>query len=265
MGVTRSVASNMTVDIRYTGTRGVKLHSQGYNLNDADIRNNGLLQALEVTRAGGNAELFDRMLGGLNLGTGIGIVGRDVTGSEALRRHASFRTNIANADFVAVARLLNTTNIGAPQPAGEIINGGLLRSSGLFPENFIVTNPQFAAVTLRTNSDSSTYHSLQTQMTLRPTNGVSYQATYTWSRSLGVTTAGGRDLWNRAADYTRLSSDRMHVFRSYGTVDLPFGPNRPLGGNSSGWVARAIEGWKVGTIFNLSSGAPLNISARNTL
>ena len=172
--------------------------------------------------------------------------GRDVTGSEALRRHASFRTNIANGDFVAVARLLNTTNIGTVQPSGEIINGGLLRSSGLFPENFIVTNPQFSAVTLRTNSDSSIYHSLQTQLTVRPKQGVTYQATYTWSRSLGIVTSGARDLWDRAADYTRLSSDRMHDFRSYGTFELPFGPSKLLGCNSSGLLARVIEGWRTG-------------------
>src|SRR5439155_19689714 len=118
------------------------------------------------------AELFDRMLGGLNVGNGIGVVGINVTGSEALRRHASFRTNIANGDFVAVARLLNTTNIGTVQQTGEIINGGLLRSSGLFPENFIVTNPQFAAITLRTNSDMSMTNSLQTQLTLTPPRGI---------------------------------------------------------------------------------------------
>jgi len=265
LGVTRSMASNLTLDVRYTGTRGVKLHSQGYNLNDADIRNNGLLQALEITRDGGNAGVFDRMLGGLNMGTGIGVVGRDVTGSEALRRHASFRTLIANGNFVGVARLLNTTNIGTVQPAGQIISGGLLRSSGLFPENFIVTNPQFNTVTLRTNSDNSNYHSLQTQVTVRPTHGLSYQATYLWSRSLGVTTTGIRDLRNRNADYTRLPSDRTHTFRSFGTFDLPFGPNRLLAGNSSGWVARLIEGWKVGTIFNMSSGAPLNVGGQTTL
>jgi hypothetical protein len=265
LGVTRSLASNLTLDVRYMGTRGVKLHSQGYNLNDADIRNNGLLQALEITRAGGNAEVFDRMLGGLNLGAGIGVVGRDVTGSEALRRHASFRSNIANGDFIAVARLLNTTNIGTVQPAGQIINGGLLRSSGLFPENFIVTNPQFNTITLRTNSDDSIYHSLQTQVTLRPTQGITYQASYTWSRSLGVITTGVRDLWNRRADYTRLTTDRAHDLRSYGTFELPFGPGKLLGGSSSGWVARALEGWKLGTILNMSSGAPLNVESRNTL
>src|SRR5207247_8456334 len=62
LGVTRSLTSKVTVDVRYTGTRGVKLHSQGYNLNDADIRNNHLLDALETTRAGGTSALCDRTL-----------------------------------------------------------------------------------------------------------------------------------------------------------------------------------------------------------
>jgi hypothetical protein len=43
------------------------------------------------------------------------------------------------------------------------------------------------------------------------------------------------------------------------------GPGKPLGRNSSGWLARVIEGWQIGTIFNLTSGAPLNVGARNTL
>jgi hypothetical protein len=264
LGVTRSLASNLTLDVRYIGTRGVKLHGS-YNLNDADFRNNGLLQALEITRAGGNAPMFDVMMRGLNMGTGIGVVGQDVTGSEALRRHASFRTNIANGDFVAVARLLGTTNIGAPQPA--LVNAGLLRSSGQFPANFIAVNPQFGTINYRTNSDSSNYNSMQAQVTLRPTHGINYQATYTWSRSLSVfsNTAGFRDLLNQRADYTLLPSHRQHDVRSYGTFELPFGPNKLIGGGSSGWVARLIEGWKLGTIINLSSGSPLNVSGRTTL
>src|SRR5437867_1088532 len=69
LGVTRSLASNLTLDVRYVGTRGVKLHST-FNLNDADFRHNGVLQALETTRAGGNAAMFDQMLKGLNIGSG---------------------------------------------------------------------------------------------------------------------------------------------------------------------------------------------------
>jgi hypothetical protein len=102
-------------------------------------------------------------------------VGVNVTGSEALRRHASTRTAIANGDFATVASFLNTTNTGTVQPRGQITAGGLLRSSGLFPENFFVVNPQFAGITYRNNSDSSNYHSLQNQITLRPTRGITYR------------------------------------------------------------------------------------------
>src|SRR6185295_11323386 len=117
-----------------------------------------------------------RMFGGINFGTGIGVVGRDVTGSEALRRHASFRANIANGDFRAVANTLNTTNIGVNVPAGQTIAGGTLRSSGLFPENFITANPQFTTMEMRNNSDTANYHSMQTQVTMRPSRGLTYQA-----------------------------------------------------------------------------------------
>jgi hypothetical protein len=99
---------------------------------------------------------------------------------------------------------------------------------------------------------------------MRPTSGINYQATYTWSRSLGVT-AAYRDLLNQGADYTRLDSDRTHMFRSYGTFDLPFGPGQALGDGTSGVLARVIEGWSFGTIFNIASGEPLNIDARRTL
>jgi len=117
-----------------------------------------------------------------------------------------------------------------------------------------VVNPQFSTINYRNNSDSSNYHSLQTQVTLRQTHGVSYQGTYTWSRSLGISALSGSP--NRNADYTLQGSHRTHEFRSFGTFELPFGPGKLLAGNSSGLLARLIEGWKVGTILNVSSGAP---------
>ena len=63
----------------------------------------------------------------------------------------------------------------------------------------------------------SNYHSLQTQVTLRPTHGISYQATYTWSKNLGIegNTVGTyyTDPTNRRADYTYAGSHRSHDFR----------------------------------------------------
>jgi len=273
LGVSRSLSSSLIFDVKYVGTRGVKLHSS-INYNEPDFQNNGLLQALTVTRGGGDAQLFDRMLNGLNFGAGIGVVGRDVTGSEALRRHASFRADIANGNFRAVANTLNTTNIGVTVPAGQTIAGGTLRSSGLFPENFIVSNPQFAGMEMRNNSDNTTYHSMETQLTMRPKHGVTYQATWTWSRGTGVapptgdgggTTEVYRDFLNRHADYTVMGFHRTHNFRGYATFELPFGPGHLIGSNTGGVLARVIEGWQLGTIFDVSTGAPLNVVATTTI
>src|SRR5262249_37701458 len=189
-------------------------------------------QAVSVTRAGGHDPMFDRMFNGLNFGTSTNplIVGQNVTGSEALRRNSAFHNNLANGDFRAVANTLNTTNIGVTIPAGQTIQGATLASSGLFPANFIVANPQFSTMEMRNNSDSSTYHSMGTHFTWRPRHGISYQAAWPWSRATGVPgnpPAGGgitatyRDFLNRDADYTVANFHRTHNFRGYGTFELP--------------------------------------------
>src|SRR5215467_6463693 len=205
--------------------------------------------------------MFDRMFKGLNFGTSTSplIVGQNVTGSEALRRNSAFQTNLANGDFRAVANTLNTTNIGVTIPAGQTIAGATLHSSGLFPENFITANPQFSTMEMRNNSDSSNYHSMETQLTMRPKHGITYQATWTWSRATGVappTGDGGgtvetyRDFMNRHADYTVASFQRTHNLRGYVTFELPFGPGRLISSNARRVVSHVIEGWQLGSIFD---------------
>jgi hypothetical protein len=169
--------------------------------------------------------MFDQMFNGLNFGTGIGIVGTNVTGSEALRRHTTFRTNLANGDFRAVADSLNTVNIGVNVPAGQTIAGATLASSGKFNDNFIVANPQFSTMEMRNNSDQS--------LTTSPNSGddaavrgMTFQGTWTWSRSTGVAGSAGWRRWrpigfmNRAADHT-VASFSARTTSAYGTFDAP--------------------------------------------
>jgi hypothetical protein len=54
-------------------------------------------------------------------------------------------------------------------------------------------------------------------------------------------------------------------FRTNGTFNLPFGPNQLLFGNSSGVLARVIEGWQMSWIVNLNSGVPLDAAAQSML
>ena len=154
-------------------------------------------------------------------------------------------------------------NPGKPAiPIG--VNGTVLRNSGLFPENFIVNNPQFSNVTYNTNPGNSIYHSLQTSVTVRPTSGISWQGTYSWQKGIASGSSNFLNVTDRALDRGVQSSNRKHDFRTNGTFELPFGPNKWVLGNSSGVLARAIERWQLSAILNLTSGAPLSIVSTNT-
>src|SRR5882672_2009419 len=182
LSIQRELAKNTTLDISWIGNKATKLFS-ATQLNETNINENGLLDAFLVTRAGGDAPLFNQLLNGLtvNPGTnpalGQGVVnGPSLTGSKALRSFATTNTFIANGDVGALANFINTTN-----QFTTLGNGGLLRNGG-FPENFIVVNPQFGSVSLEGNNSSSTYHSFQAVLTRRLTKGLYSQLSYTFSK-----------------------------------------------------------------------------------
>ena len=122
------------------------------------------------------------------------------------------------------------------------------------------------------NAGNSNYHSGQAEVTLRPTRGFSGTANYTWSKNLGVPatpfgafgpSASFTNPVNRHADYTIVNGNHQHILRTNGNIDLPIGPGRPLLGNSTGFLARAVEDWRFGFIYTLSSGPWVNITAAN--
>jgi hypothetical protein len=198
------------------------------------------------------------MLRGLNLGSGI-INGTTITGSASLRANTNTRGFIANNNVGGLADFLNrSTNV-----TGQ--GGGFIRNSGLFPENFIVLNPQFNGVTLNSNPSNSTYHSLQLELTKRLSHGLASSASYTWSRTLGENDGNGnfdyRDPANRRLDKALLGFHRTHSIAGNGTFELPFGPNRAFLSRAPGFVQRLVERWQWGGLVNWSLGAPLTITA----
>jgi hypothetical protein len=106
---------------------------------------------------------------------------------------------------------------------------------------------------------------MQAQFTLRPFAGMSGQTTYTWAKAMELPGTNWTDLLNRDADYRLSNSHIAHDLRINGTFDIPLGPNKLLFGNSSGTLARAIEGWKLSWTYNAFSGSPATISANTTL
>jgi hypothetical protein len=274
MSVTRSIGNNMTVDVRYLGTLGRKQWNAQLQINQPNYLTNGLKEAFDAVRAGGESALLNQIFNGINIaGNGFGAVGTTVggvpqTAALHLRNDTRFRTNLANGNYTELANTLDTLNYvtSAPGNAGlppipALVNGAVLRYNG-FPENFIRTNPQFNQAHMLASSNTNNYHALSASFTMRPTRGINLQSTYTWSKNFGVFGEVGRtftDPRDRHADYALLGDTRVHDFRTNGTFTLPFGPNRAFFSGASGTVARIIEDWSMSWIVNLNSGAPITI------
>jgi hypothetical protein len=298
LSITSSVLRNLTVDVRYIGTQSKKQESDiNLNLNNVYF-NQELYGALDAARRGDDPLLLTQMMAGLNLSgapaaenyAAVGTVNSNgvyQTGAAHLRRSTTYRTNLLNGNYLAVVNSLLTdtggtgyasnTSLGVT-PSGRILRNGCDRiavqggvstfgtgantiSLRCFPENYLISNPQVSVANYRTNSSSSNYHSMQAQVTLRPTYGFSATTTYTWSKNMGLPGSGNANPLNRDLDYKLLYSHVSHDWRTNGTIELPFGPNKVLFGNSSGWVARLIERWQASLILNLSSGRPDSITA----
>jgi hypothetical protein len=318
MSVTRTISKQLTVDFRYIGTLARK-QAGNFAINDSTVfYNKELFDALLVTRAGGDAPLFDQMLAGLNLNTGAagpttplyGAVGTSVlqpantplagqtilqTGSAHLRRNVTFAGNLANGNFEAVANSLlglNTTTGLRPLPIDPATGSAVAASQRLlrngcdriadnlynpanpasatniptrcFPENYLISNPQFNGATYNANLGHSNYHSLQIQMTARPIQGISIQSTYSFAKSMQLQGSGYTDPRNRNLDYQR-GREGPHSIRMNGTIELPIGPNKLILGSSSGLLARLIERWQTSFIFNAATGSPADITGAGTM
>ena len=254
----REIGRGWTMDVRYVGSKGTRL-VRGTSINEQNIFENGILDAFLVTQAGGTAPLFDRIFGGLNI-PGVGLVnGTTLTGSEAVRRISTTQAYLAAHNVATMASFLNNTD------SYTGVRGGLLKRAGL-PENFVVVNPQFDSARLTGNFANSTYHSFQTVLSRRFAKGIGWQANYTWSKSLGEEEGAGeemidsyRSVRNWGLDKRRLSFHRTHVFRSSGNWEPRFGPR-------TGLLSTITRGWRMGAIFNVFSGTPLNLtSGRSSL
>jgi hypothetical protein len=304
LSVTRDVTRSVNVDVRYIGTVGLKLDGN-WNLNTPNVYYNPrLFDALERTRRGEDDPLFDQIFMGLNLNSGVAgcdranpgalcgpVNGTNIRGSQQLRLNSTFRTNLANGNYAALATDLNnyngigtsTVNFGVAGERGTVLkranagynvsggnSGGNIPSNyvvpaGLFPPNWITANPQVNAANYYTNTGRSNYHSLQLQSTIRAADNLTFQGTYVWSKAMALSASTYTNPADRNGDYNLATNHVTQDFRANGTYTLPFGANRLLFRNATGWVARAIEGWQTSVIINASTGGPVSIGAGNML
>ncbi len=254
--IQRELTRSLTFDVGWVGNHAAHLQAN-HQINDVNVRENGILAAFNAVRAGeNNVALVDQIFKGVNF-PGVGTVGANgLTAAQALRRSTTTNGFIANGNVGGFANFINTNQTLAPAPNNGK-PGGLLLNAGL-PQNFIVVSPQYGTVNLVDHIGYSTYHSLQAHITKRTANGLGGQLSYTFSKALGNDAV--RDPRNLALSKTVLNVDRTHVIASNATYDLPFGANHRFLGDAPGWVQRIAGGWQLSSITSWQSGAPLSFN-----
>jgi hypothetical protein len=122
--------------------------------------------------------------------------------------------------------------------------------------------PEFGNIQFLSGQVDSNYHSLGTKLTRRLSGGFTYMMGYTYAKSIdnssGIRTLGTDALKpqdNRCLSCERGRSifDTRQRFVTSALYELP--------GKRGGIAGALLGGWQLGSIFTVSSGFPLNISA----
>ncbi len=127
--------------------------------------------------------------------------------------------------------------------------------------------PNWGIIFTRTAGATAYYNAMQVEANRRFSNGLTFNSTYTWAKSLADNlgpnatgfvgeTGGGRaaDLYNRQAEYGDDYATRRH--RSISTVvyELPFGKGRQFAKDIHPAANAVIGGWQMSAIFLAQTG-----------
>ncbi len=262
LNLQREFGKGILVDVAYIGRRATGLFG-AYNVNQIDIFNSNFngenfLTAFNSVKAGGASPLMDKLYGPdtrKNAGE---------TGSAFVRRQ--FANDVA----------LNSVAIVARDAARRVQGGRTLQDlAGLSPY-FFRRFPQFENVNVIDSNDFSTYHALQLMVQRKFTKNLTFQGSYTFSKSLDTRSydpaftvvSGGTNqsasstpfnISNRRLNYARSDFDQTHFFVGYGIWDLPFGQGQRFLTAPPPVIKQFVEGWNLNAVLTLSSGRPFTV------
>jgi len=150
---------------------------------------------------------------------------------------------------------------------------------------------QFCCDPAQASIGVSNYDSLQAVLRKRYSQGLQFDLTYTFSKSLDYTsdvergdpalgTTGGSnslglgttnggtnsgigsyiiDAWNPGRQYSPSDFDVRHQMNANWIYELPIGRGKALGATAPRWANLLIGGWQVAGVFRLTSGFPFNV------
>lgn len=135
------------------------------------------------------------------------------------------------------------------------------RAPGPGPINARQPFPQFGPFSLDTNEGRSNYDALQAKVERRFSHGLTFLASYTWSKTLGTVSShvgnNVQDPYNINASRGPLIFDVPHMFVFSSVYEIPFGRRRAFGSGTKPALNAIAGGWSIGAIASVYSGTPL--------
>lgn len=258
----REIMKDTVLEMRYIGTKGTRLIRTA-NINEINIIENGLRDDFNLIRQA-LLETGDPLSANLrSYPAGVSVINRIFRTPGLFLNSFGARTNLLLGNYVLIAFDLDRT-------AAFGAFGGYLSRAGL-PINFINANPQFASVLYMSNFSGSTYHAAQVEVRRRFSQGLQFQANYTFSRALGDGQDDGTDQFgfavnfrtnrNRGIEKGRLLFDREHAVKVNALYELPIGPGRRFFTSAPSVIGKILEGWQLSGIFQVYSGRPRTFSS----
>lgn len=257
-GIERQIAGKMAIEARYVGNHAVKLY-RAFDVNELNIYENGFLQ--EFLNAQKNLALNN----GASFAPGVaGTVPLPIF--TALFTGLPAASGFANTAFI---NNLNQNNIGS-LGLSLATNATYAANRGRIAPNFFRANPNASNAVLIANGAFSNYHSLQLEMRRRFSNGLSFQADYTFGKA--ITDSEGstdnfepnRTIRNLRLNRHRANYDIRHTFISNFIYELPMGTGRRFANNGPALWRKVLEGWQTQGIISWHSGLPIFATSGRT-
>lgn len=298
LGFQREFFGNTAFEVRYVGSRSKNL-ARGIDLNEIDIVGNGFLA--DFQRAQGNlaVNLAER---NRQITACAGVAACIAAVNTNLPQSAAFNSALAGSVPLTVIPLINalsgtrggigTAGVGAAINAtvnANLVNGSVadlaqfyvsqglnnhptLAAPGNVPFVRFYQNPNIGQIELFTNDGFYNYNSLQLEVRRRFSEGLYFQANYTFSKNLTDTVGTSQQLFDpflqngdRDLDVQRADFDQTHVFNFNGIYQLPFGKGRMFL-NNGGIIDKVFGGFELSGLVQMSTGSPISfVDSRGTL
>src|SRR5437016_6264701 len=251
--IQREIPGNMIVEIGWTGRwsdrlpQGVNFNSAPYFFVDTASKQtfaqayDAVAAALAAGQTPAAQPFFENQLAGL--------IGSACAGSSTATTATQFLANAAASNFTG----------GLVSSLFSVMDG---RRTCLGLTTF--QNRQLFDLHMRTYIGKSNYNGLIATLRKRTSHGLTFDATYTFSKTLdqNISNQNQAGIYSNSyfpnVDYGPSLFDRTHIFNFSYVYDLPLGKGHRFGGGS--WTGRLLGGWYTSGIFSAFSVLPLFVT-----